>query len=44
MDWLSSFLRLAWSITLESAPWVVFSLLLGGLIHSFFQRVACSVR
>ncbi len=35
MDWLSSFLRLAWSITLESAPWVVFSLLIGGLIHEF---------
>ena len=35
MEWLSSFLRLAWSITLESAPWVVFSLLIGGLIHEY---------
>jgi uncharacterized protein len=35
VEWLSSFLRLAWSITLESAPWVVLSLLLGGLIHEY---------
>ena len=35
MEWLSSFLRLAWSITLESAPWVVFSLLIGGVIHEY---------
>lgn len=35
MEWLSSFLRLAWSITTESAPWVVLSLLIGGLVHEF---------
>jgi len=35
VEWVWSFLRLAWSITLESAPWVVLSLLIGGLIHEY---------
>jgi len=35
MAWVSEFGRLAWAIAVESAPWVLFSLLVGGLIHEF---------
>jgi uncharacterized membrane protein YraQ (UPF0718 family) len=33
--WWLRFVGAAWSITIESAPWVVISLLVGGLVHEF---------
>ena len=34
-DLLSRYALTLWAITAESAPWVVVSLVLGGLIHEF---------
>ncbi len=42
MDWLSEFQRLAWAIMVESAPWVLLSLLIGGLIHEFLPATRLS--
>jgi uncharacterized membrane protein YraQ (UPF0718 family) len=33
--WWIRFVAAAWSITAESAPWVLLSLLVGGLVHEF---------
>jgi uncharacterized membrane protein YraQ (UPF0718 family) len=43
-DWISNYGMVLWAITLESAPWVVVSLVFGGLIREFlpstrFQRL-----
>ena len=34
-NWWLHFLAAAWSITIESAPWLLLSLLVGGLVHEF---------
>ena len=34
-NWWLHFLNTTWSITIESAPWVLISLLAGGLVHEF---------
>ena len=34
-NWWLHFLAAAWSITVEAAPWLLLSLLVGGLVHEF---------
>lgn len=35
MYWITRYLETVWAITVESAPWVVFSLAVGGLVREF---------